>query len=232
MGAQSVASRAKRPQQVEPDDAVLARVLLFTEWARKNLVLVGVVTAALVILIAGFFWYRADQARRLDNAAIAFLQVEQAVLSGDDAIASRDLQSFIQQHNGTPYADEARILLAQIHMRAQRVSEAVATLEPVATRLDSPLGPQAALLLATAQEAAGQPQQALETYLRVADEADAEFRRREGLIGAAMLRSQQGDHAGAAELYTRLVEMTEPGSPDRSLFEMRLAESAALAASQ
>jgi predicted negative regulator of RcsB-dependent stress response len=233
MAAQSIARRPKRAQQIETDDVVLAKAIEFTEWARRNVTLVVGVAVVLVVVLGAFFWYRTDQNRRLDDAAIAFLQVEQAVMVGDDAIAARDLQQYIQQHDGTPYADEARILLGQVHLRGGRVAESIAVLEPVVSRLSSsPVGPQAALLMANAQEAAGETETAIQTYLRVADEADSNFRRQEGLMGAALLRTQLEDHAGAAELYRRLVEMNEEGTQERALFEMRLAEAEALATGQ
>jgi predicted negative regulator of RcsB-dependent stress response len=228
MAAQSIASRPKRRPQTEPDDVVLARALEFSEWARKNVMLISVLGVAVVVLVGGFFWYRTDQARRLENAAVAFLQVEQSMFVGDDAMAQRDLQLFIQQHGGTPYAEEARVMLGQVHLEGGRPQEAMEVLRPVADRLDrSPVGVQAALLLAAAQEAAGQPAAADETYLRVADRAEMEYRRQEALIGAALLREQAGNHAGAAEIYRRLVATAEPGTPDRLMFEMRLAEAEA-----
>ncbi|MEX2583554.1 MAG: tetratricopeptide repeat protein [Gemmatimonadota bacterium] len=230
MAAQSIASRPRRSQQTEPDDIVLARALQFTEWARKNVVIVVVGAVALAVLIGGLLWYRAQRAERLENAAIEFLQVEQAVLSGNVAVATPQLQTFIVQHSGTPYADEARVLLGQVHLRAERPAEAVEVLTPVATRIgDSPVGAQAALLMAGAQEAAGDTEAAIQTYLRVADEADLSFRQQEGLMGAALLRQQAGDWAGAAELYRRLLETAEEGSMQRSMFEMRLAEAEAQA---
>lgn len=229
MVAQSIARRPKRAQQVEADDAVMAKAIEVTEWARRHGRLVIGVTVALLVLASAFFWYRADQNRRLDEAAIAYLQVEQSTLIGDDATAVRDIQEFVQRHDGTPYADEARVLLAQIHLRGGRAQEAITVLQPVASNLGSSVGPQAALLLATAQASAGDATAAITTYLRVADQAGSPFRRQEGLIGAALLRSEAGDHAGAAELYGRLVELQETGSPERALFEMRLAEEQALA---
>ncbi len=233
MAAQSIAGRPRRAQQVEPDDVVLARAIEATEWARRNLTLVVVVVVVLAVAIGSFFWYRADQNRRLDNAAIAFLQIEQAVLMGDEAIAARDLQQYIQQHDGTSYAEEARVLLGQLHLQGDRATEAIAVLDPVASRLSrSPVGPQAALLMANAQEAAGETQVAIQTYLRVADGANSNFRRQEGLMGAALLRAEASDHAGAAALYRRLVDTSEVGSQERALFEMRLAEAEALAAGQ
>jgi len=230
MAAQSIASRPRRSQQAEPDDVVLARALQFTEWAKKNVVIVVVSAVVLVALIGGLLWYRANRAQQLENAAIDFLQVEQAVLSGDEGIATQQLQQFIQQHSDTPYGDEARVLLAQVHLRGGRAAEAIEVLTPVANRIgDSPVGPQAALLLASAQEAAGDREAAIQTYLRVADEAEFEFRQQEGLMGAALLRQENGDWAGAAELYRRLLEMTDEDSPQRATIEMRLAEAEARA---
>jgi predicted negative regulator of RcsB-dependent stress response len=230
MAAQTIASRPRRPQQTEPDDIMFARAVQFTEWARRNIVLVVAVAVTALVLIGGFFWYRADRDRRSEEAAIAFLQVEQSVYTGDPTIATRELQLYLQRHGGTAYADEARVLLGQIHLREGQTTEAINVLQPVADRLQrSPVGPQAAILMATAQEAAGQTEAAIQTYLRVADRAETPFRQQEGLVGAAILREQAGDFAGAAALYRRLVGMTEPGTGDRSIFEMRLAEAEARA---
>ncbi|MEX0912771.1 MAG: tetratricopeptide repeat protein [Gemmatimonadota bacterium] len=229
MAAQSIASRPRR-QQTEPDDAVLARALQFSEWARRNMVIVVVSAVAIVVLVGGLLWYRADQARQLEEAAIAFLQVEQAVMSGNESLAAQELQLFIQRHGGTPYSEEARVLLGQVFVRGDRAAEAVEVLEPVASELNSsPVGVQAALLQAAAYQAAGDTQAAIETYLEVGEEAEEQFRREEGLVGAALLMQEEGNWAGAAELYARLVEMSEPGSMNRSMFEMRLAEAEARA---
>ncbi len=94
---------------------------------------------------------------------------------------------------------------------------------------DSPVGVQAALLLAAAQASAGNPAEAIATYLRVADGAELGFRRAEALTSAATLRAQAGDFAGAADLYGRAVELTEEGSLERSIYEMRRAEALARA---
>ena len=212
---------------------MIAGALQFTEWAKRNVILIVVTALVVVVGLGGFLWYRSDQARQQEQAALAFLQVEQAVYSGDEGIATRELQLFIQQHGGTTYGEEARLLLAQVHMGADRPADAIQVLEPVARDIrGSVLGAQAALLLGAAQAEAGQPEAAIATYLRVGNEAEMEFRQQEGLMGAAVLREEVGDHAGAAELYERLVSYAEEGSGDRAFFEMRLAEARARAASQ
>jgi predicted negative regulator of RcsB-dependent stress response len=232
MAAQSIASRPRRPQQTEPDDAVLARALQFAEWARRNIILIIAGAVVLVLLLGGLFWYRADRAARLDAAAIEFMTLEQTVRAGDESIAVRDLQLFVQRHDGTPYADEARLMLGRLHMEGGRPEEAQTVLRPVADRLEPPVGAAAALLLAAAQEQAGQQQDAIRTYLRVGDRAPADYQREEGLSAAAILREEVGDYAGAAEIYRRLIGMADEGSQARTVYEMRLAEATARATTQ
>lgn len=224
MVAQSIASRPRRPHQSEPDDVVLARALHFAEWVKRNTVLVVSVAAVLVVLVGGFVWYRMDQSRRMEEAAIAFLPVEQAVMSGEEATSVMELQSFIQRHGDTPYGDEARVLLAQVHLRGGRSAEAIETAQPVAARLGtSPVGAQAALLVGAAQEAAGQTDAAIESYLSVGREAELRFRRSEGLEGAALLMESSGDLARAADTYRELIELNENEAVE-SVYQMRLAE--------
>jgi hypothetical protein len=55
------------------------------------------------------------------------------------------------------------------------------------------------------------------------------FRQQEALTAAAALRESNGDFAGAAELYGRLAQMSEAGTMDRAVYEMRQAEASAQA---
>jgi hypothetical protein len=63
----------------------------------------------------------------------------------------------------------------------------------------------------------------------VGRDSRSDFERQQALAAAAALRQQTGDPAGAVELYRQLVGMTEEGSFDRTVYEMRLAEAEALA---
>jgi predicted negative regulator of RcsB-dependent stress response len=229
MVAQSIASRSRRPPQPDPDDVLLARLLFAVEWARKNIVAVTSGVVVVLLLIGGIFWYRADQRRKAEEAAVAFLPVEQAVLGSDPTVATRELELFVQRHGSTEYGDEARVLLAQMHLRAGKTAEAIEVAAPVAADLDSPVGPQAALLSAAAQEAAGQGAEAIQTYLRVADHRGSRFHQEEALLGAARLQEMTNDLTGAATSYRRLIEMTEDPA-EKSLYEMRLTEVEARAA--
>ncbi|HEU0079573.1 MAG TPA: tetratricopeptide repeat protein, partial [Longimicrobiaceae bacterium] len=139
-------------------------------------------------------------------------------------LAQRDLQDFIRRFDGTIQADQARLLLAKVHLDAGRAKEAVTVLEGVDEGPGTPVGAQGAMLLGAAQSQSGNRQAAIQSYLRAAEAAELEYQQEEALTEAALLRQQGGDFAGAAELFRRLRDMTEEGSFERSLYEMRLAE--------
>ena len=83
-------------------------------------------------------------------------------------------------------------------------------------------------MLAAAQEANKQPEQAERTYLRLADNAVFDFQKREALDRAARLRLDRGNAAGAAQLYERIIATFDEDDPqnavERAVYQMRLAE--------
>lgn len=225
MASPSVASRSKQSARIgDSDDVVMARAIQFTTWARRNAKVVIAVTVVVAVAVFGFLWYRLQEQQRAERAAVQFLQVQQTAATGNATLAQRDLQDFARRFSGTVEADQARLMLARIHLEANEPAKALPVLQAVERDVGTPVGSQAAMLLGVAQNQAGNRDQAVETYLRVAGGADLKYIREEALSEAALLRQQAGDHAGAAELYRRLVEMQEEGSFARSLYEMRLAE--------
>lgn len=230
---QSVASRPSRPRQTQDtDDVLMARALEFSAWARRNVRMIIVVAIAAAALIGGFLWYRANQIRQMELAATEFLQLQQTAASGNVALATRDLEAFIQEYRGTPYADEARILLGQLHLQAGEPARAAEALRPFSGEEQRLLGVQGASLLAAAELEAGNTEQAIETYLRIGRAAPHDFQRQEALISAATIREQLGQYGPAAELYREALELAPEGAVDRSLLEMRLAEAEGRAAAQ
>lgn len=231
MAAQTVASRSNRPNgPVDIDDPLVARAVEFSAWMRRNAKVVIGLAALAFLLLAGFVYYRWDQAQREERAAQAFVQLEGTLASGNEQLAAKDLGDFVRRFEGTPYAEEARLALARLHMEGGRPQEAVQVLEGAAGRIGrANYGVQAALLLGAAQEAAGNRDAAIATFLKVADEAELRYAKVEALSTAATLREQAGDFAGAAELYGRTAALFEEGDADRSFFEMRRAEAEARA---
>lgn len=226
MASPSLASRSKqtgRPPS-DTDDVVMARAIEFAAWARKHARIVIGTAIVSAVVVGGLIWYyRFERPRVAAKASVEFMQVERTA-AGNPALAERDLRAFIQRFGGTPEADQARLLLARQHLEANAPKNAIPVLQAVEADYERPLGAQAGLLLGAAQAQAGNRDAAIATYLRVADEAENAFHREEALSEAALLRQQAGNHAGAAELWRRLVEGAEEGSIQRSIYEMRLAE--------
>ncbi|HEX7242723.1 MAG TPA: tetratricopeptide repeat protein [Longimicrobiaceae bacterium] len=233
MASPSVASsRSKQPVRgaAVSDDVVMARAIQLAEWARRNARLIMIAAAVTAVAVGGYVWYRYQQGMQAERAALRFLEVERTANSGNATLAERDLADFARRFDGTAEADEARLMLAKIHLDANAPAKAVPVLQQVGQELDSPVGVEAAMLLAAAQNQAGQRDAAQQSYLRVADGAEMDYQRAEALEAAAVLREQAGNHAGAAELYRRLIDLAEEGSIERSVYEMRLAEAEGRAA--
>lgn len=231
MSAQSVAGGSRRPTSPDSDDALVVRALEFTAWAKANVRAIVAGAVIVAAIVAGLLYWRVYKEDRMERAAADFLQLQQTAASGNTQLASRDLEAFARRYDGTVYADEARIALAQLHLQQDSAAAAVAILEGAAEKVDdSPVGPQAALLLAAAQQSAGQNEAAVRTYNAVAADADLTFQRVTALEALAQLHARTGDFAAAAEVYQRLVDQAGEGTPERQVYEMRLAEAEAKAA--
>lgn len=225
MASPSVASsRTRTTTSVTDDDVVMVRALQLSAWARKNARVVMGIAAVALLAVAAYLFYGYQKRQSEEKASIAFARVEQTALSGNATLAQRDLQDFVRRFDGTIQADQARLLLAKVHLDAGKAREAVTVLEAVDEGPESPVGAQAAMLLGAAQNQAGNRQAAIQSYLRVADAAELDYEKESALSEAAILRQEGGDFAGAAELYRRLRDMAEKDSFERTLYEMRLAE--------
>ena len=63
-----------------------------------------------------------------------------------------------------------------------------------------------------------------ESNLRIADRSELDFQVRDALTSAARIRADQGNTAGAVELYERILADIDETSPERGVFEMRIQE--------
>lgn len=216
-------------RETEPDDAFIARILELTAWGKGNSRLLVIGATVLAVLIAGGAYYLNYQRTIRTQAAIEIMNVRQVAATGNNALAVRDLQGFLNRFDGTPSADEARVLLGQVHLQAGDVEQAVAVLEPLARNPSRSNGAAAAFLLAAAHEHAEAYDAAESVYLSVSERAELTFQRRDALDAAARLRLERGDAAGAASLYRQLIEDMPESDPDRAIYEMRMAEAEARA---
>ena len=218
----------KAVNPAEQEDAFVARMLTFSEWAQQKR---GALTAGVVVavLATAALVYYGNYRESLNTAAAAQLEeLQQRLEQGDQAGAQADLQLYLERFSGTPFADEARVSLAQITASMGDPAAAAEVLEPVAGDVGTPLGAQAAGLLAAISEDQGNLQVAEGLYERLADRAELSFQVQDALADAARVKRDQGDIAGALALYDRLLEEMDESDPGRGVVEMRRAEVVAL----
>jgi predicted negative regulator of RcsB-dependent stress response len=85
-----------RPSTTD-DDIFLARALEFSAWAKKNIQLIVGIGIVLLLLVAGLFWYRAQQAKRQQRAATEFIGLQQMADMGEPNAAAAEMHAFIRR---------------------------------------------------------------------------------------------------------------------------------------
>lgn len=206
------------------DDVFVARILEAGNWLKTHQQAVTIAAVVLAIAIASLLYYRSYRGSLLDQAAMQLEQIHTQAAMGDTRGAKDALILYLDRFGSTAYAGEARMLLGEVYLSEGEAEQALATLEPMAASPRDPLELQAASLLAAAYEEDGRLADAEATYLRIADRSDLDFQIRDALASAARIRASQGNAAGAAELYRRILDGLEDDSPERGVWEMRLAE--------
>jgi predicted negative regulator of RcsB-dependent stress response len=185
----------KKKRAVEhEDDLFAARMFELGIWTKKHR---QAATVALILAAAGvasILYYRNYRKTLAVEASNQLEEILQSVALGDREGAKDDLIVFLESFGGTPHEGEARLLLGQLYLETSSAQQAIAVLEPMATSPRDPLELQAAALLATAYEQEGRWDDAEAADLRIAARSDLVF----------LVRPED--------------------SPDRGLYEMRLAE--------
>lgn len=221
--------RKSGDQGHEADDIFVAKVVEYSTWAQRNtqtLILMGI---ALVVVV-GLLLYYAGVREDRELAAIQRLEAIHGTANfGSPETAKAELAEYLDRFGGTPYAAEARMLLAELYLRSDQPQQAVVALEEADISLREPMGIEVNHLLGKAHEAAGNLDRAEAIFLEVAERATMDFQRTQALADAARIRMEKGNPSGAAELYARIVEGMELNDPERGIYEMRRAEAEARA---
>lgn len=216
-------------RETQPDDAFVAGVLETTAWARQHrrpLIIVGI---AVAVVLTGLVLFMNQRSATRERAAAELTQVRAVALSGNNPLAIRELEAYLERYGGTPSAEEARLLLGRTYLAEGQTQQAVDAVAATARNVGTVTGVNAAFLQANAYEAAGQPEQAEQAYLRVADGARFLYQKQEALDQAARLRLERGDAAGAVSLYERVLDITPEEDGVRAVYELRLGEARAAA---
>ena len=219
----------KPESPLDQEDAFVAATLEATNWAQRNRPVVTLGIVVLALGIAAFVYYGRYRDNLRTDAALRLEELQLRVASDDPEVVQADLGLYLDRFSGTPFADEARLVLAQVNADLGDKEAAAEVLRPLAGDVNEPMGAQAAAMLAAISEDIGDLQMAERLYERLANQGQLSFQVREALANAARLRQAQGDPAGALAHYDRLLEEMDESDPGRGVVEMRRAELAAMA---
>ncbi len=218
------ARRARQDSSQEPDDIFVARVLHVGKWAEANQQLLTVLIVVVAIFVAGLVYYRNYRSSLNQQAAQQLETVYQTISLQDAEGAINELVTFLERFGGTAYEGEARLVLGELYLRDGRSEQAQAVLQPLGQSPRRPVELQGASLLAAAYEQVGRADEAERVYLAIANRSNLDFQVRNALSAAARIRRDRGDAPGAIELYQRALDGLDEDSPQRGLYEMRIAE--------
>lgn len=199
---------SQRPRDAEEADAFLAVVLRIVQWMRENTraVVIGAVVLFAGIAAAIYYQNYREDVRQQAASQLQQLQTQLQAQSSPDTLA-RSIEDYISRFGDTRYGDEARLLMARIHLTNGAYDRAIGTLESVTGSYpaDVPTGYAARKLLAAAHESAGNPEEALQLYADLAENAQFPFQRNDAAASRARLLARRGRLAEAESIYARLV---------------------------
>ncbi len=167
--------------------------------------------AVALFLVGGGVWFtQTAQVRKENFAARELVQARTAVDAGNFQLAASDLNRLIGTFGRTPAAQEAVLLLANVHLQQGQAALAAAELQDFLKG-----GPQrefsapAAGLLGSALEDLGDFSRAADAYQQAADAIPYAMIRSQYLMDLGRAASTGGDIARAAAAYERIIEDNE-----------------------
>lgn len=221
--ADALASGKTPQNRPGKDDAFVEGTFRLAKWAQENVRTVIVGVAGIAIAVLGILYYVNFRASVSEQAATELAALRLTAIGPEQVIP--DLQGYIQRFDGTPAADEARLILARSYLDTDRAAEAGQVASAVTEGADRPVGLAARRLLAAAQEAEGNVEGALATFEALGRDARFGFQRRQANASAARLLVQLGRLDEAAAIYTAAAEEAADEDPaEAGVYRLRLGE--------
>jgi predicted negative regulator of RcsB-dependent stress response len=199
------------------DDEQLEHVKqLFAEYGPWT---IGAVVVGLGLAF-GYRYYNQHVNERALEASAQFTDMSGAVDGNDSAKARRIADGLIKTYPGSPYADQAKLVLARLAVDANQQAAAVGPLQEVIEHSkDAELQHIARLRLARVQIDQGKPDEALQTLSDLPGTFGARY---DEIRGDAYYAKK--DPAKAAEFYKKALIQADPQSMDSALLALKIAD--------
>jgi len=186
----------------------------------KNKKTILIAIAAVVLVIAGFFLYKAYvSGPREDKASTALAKAQemfgqgdyQKALNGDKT--TEGFLAVVENYGGTDAANLAKAYAGLCYANMGKWKEAVASLEDFSPRGDMMISPAVTAALANAYANTGDVDKAISTFKKAAEMADAEADEKTNnslspayMISAARLLESQNKNEDALAIYKEVKE--------------------------
>ena len=226
--ASSTVARSRQASKLDSDDAMALRAAELSQWARRNArMIIGIAAVALVVVGGLLVWkYSQGEKRAAAGERLLAMSANPAIMT---SAGTRELEQFIRQYDGTPEADEARLMLAQSLLDQRQPRPAMAHLQKVSGGR-SGLAVQALMMLGSTHAQAGDRPAAIRAYQQAADKASMKYQKFEALGQAALQHEAGNNWKAAADIYRGLLAESETGSQQATIIEMRMTEALARSA--
>ena len=176
--------------------------------------------AAIAALAGGFALYDRNKASEARRAEQALSNAERSVYSGNAPLAQADLKTVLERFGGTPAADRASLLMAQVLYDQGKYADGIKQLEGLTG--SKTMGASAEGLIASGYESQGKFKEAAEHYGRAAAAATFDTDRQNFKASQARAYTSAGDSAAARRIWAELAE--DPNGATAGEARVRLGE--------
>ncbi len=221
--ADALASGKRPDGSGNRDDAFVRSTFRLAGWVNENLRPVLVGGAGFAMVVVGIVYYMNFQASVRDQAASELATLR--MTATDPEMLVLDLEAYVERFDGVAAANEGRLLLARTYLDTGRSVEAAEVASSITEAPDRPVGLAARTLLASAQEASGDAEAALETWETLGETARFAFQRREALASAARILAALGRLQEAETIFATIAEEAAQEDPvEAGVYRLRLGE--------
>lgn len=218
-------AREKRTQSIDTEDHITERALEAAAWAQRHRRVVTASGIVLVAVVAAAFYYQDYRQKLVERGSVRLQEIQISSQSADMETIRSELRLFIDQFSGTGYANQARVVLADLELRRDSLGAAIRVLEPLADRgRGDPLSFSAIGMIAAAYDQGGDADRSLEWYERLESDALFDYQRHDAMAEQARLHTTAGRYEDAISLYERLVEEVEEDPAGLDVYAVRLGE--------
>ncbi len=209
---------AGAPRPVDLDD----RAENVMEWIQTNSKAVALGVVVVLAVAVGAWLYMRTQSIRQERAAEALTGAQEAIAVQNVPLALSDLERILNRYQGTRAAEQAAVILTQLHYDAGRYEDGLRVLDEHATRPPDYLAAPVEALRGAGYEQLQRFADAAQHYERAAERARFEADRDAYLASAARVYGAAGNTQRARELWRRLAD--DPRSPVAAEARVRLGE--------